>query len=280
MFGSAYPIGKLGTNFFSPFLMGSLRSLFLFLIITPFFRFSLPKKNKIIFFLFSFIMGVGVYGCVYLALDNSSFVSPIIIGAQLTIPFGLILSYFFLKENISIKKWLLIGASFLGIMIIAYDPGFTNDLLGLFFVIMMALFYAASNMLSRYLKDVNTIDQIGWHSLIGFFVLLILSIIFEDNPINQLYPANYYGLITAFHGGIFVSLLGHGGLFYLYKFYPVGTLLPFYSLFPIFGIFLTFLIFFEIPGIYEIIGGIIVIISVYLIHRYDQALKAKEQLSL
>ena len=135
-------------------------------------------------------------------------------------------------------------------------------------------------MLKEKVPQVKTIDQIGWHSLIGFFVLLILSIIFKDNPINQLYPANYYGLITAFHGGIFVSLLGHGGLFYLYKFYPVGTLLPFYSLFPIFGIFLTFLIFFEIPGIYEIIGGIIVISSVYLIHRYDQALKAKEQLSL
>ena len=275
MFGSAYPIGKLGTNLFSPFLMGSLRSFFLFLFILPFFRFSLPKKNKIIFFIFCFVMGVGVYGCVYLALDNSSLVSPIIIGSQLTIPFGLILSFFFLKENISIKKWLLIGASFMGIIIIAYDPGFTNDLLGLFFVVFMAFLYATSNMLSRYLNDINTIDQIGWHSLIGFFVLLILSIIFEDNPISQLHPLNYYGLITAFHGGIFVSLLGHGGLFYLYKFYPVGILLPFYSLFPIFGIFLTFLIFYEIPGIYEIVGGLVVIGSVFLIHMHDKVAKVK-----
>ena len=88
----------------------------------------------------------------------------------------------------------------MGIIIIAYDPGFTNDLLGLFFVVFMAFLYATSNMLSRYLNDINTIDQIGWHSLIGFFVLLILSIIFEDNPISQLHPLNYYGLITLFMG--------------------------------------------------------------------------------
>ena len=86
----------------------------------------------------------------------------------------------------------------------------------------------------------------------------------------QLYPINYSGMFTVLHAGIFVSLIGHGGLFYLYKYYPVAILLPFYSLFPIFGIILTFFIFFEIPGIYEIIGGIIVIGSVYLIHKDDQ----------
>ena len=44
----------------------------------------------------------------YFALDISSLVSPIIIGTQLTVPFGLILSFIFLKEKISFKKWFLI----------------------------------------------------------------------------------------------------------------------------------------------------------------------------
>ena len=270
MYGSSYPIGKLGTDYFSPLLMGSLRALFLFLAILPFFRFSFPKVEKYNFLFFCIVMGVGVYGCVYLALDASSLISPIIIGAQLSVPFGLILSNFFLDEKISLKKWFLIFSSFVGIIVVAYDPRFTDQLIGLFYVILMALFYAIANILSRHLKSINTIDQIGWHSLLGFLILFISSIFIEGNPLEQLYPFDYNGIITAFHAGIFVSLIGHGGLFYLYKHYPVSILLPFYSLFPIFGILLTFFIFFEIPGLYEIFGGIIVIGSVYLIHSNDK----------
>ena len=134
----------------------------------------------------------------------------------------------------------------------------------------MAFFYALANILSRYLKDINIVDQIGWHSFIGFIILIFASILIDGNPFNYLYPINYGGLLTAFHAGVFVSLIGHGGLFYLYKYYPVATVLPYYSLFPLFGIALTFIIFLEIPGLYEIIGGIIVIGSVYLIQLQDK----------
>ena len=273
MYGSSYPIGKLGTNSFSPLLMGSLRSLFIFVAVIPFFRFSLPKVNKSYFLLFCLTMGVGTYSFVYLAIDASSLISPIIIGAQLSVPFGLILSNFFLREKISLKKWFLIFTSFAGIIIVAYDPRFIDQLIGLIFVILMAFCYSVANILSRFLKNINTIDQIGWHSFIGFIVLFVLSILLEKNPFEQIYPFNFTGMITALHAGIFVSLIGHGGLFYLYKYYPVAILLPFYSLFPIFGILLTFFIFFEIPGIYEIIGGVIVIGSVYLIHKKDMSSK-------
>ena len=67
-------------------------------------------------------------------------------------------------------------------------------------------------------------------------------------------------------GKVLVTLFGHMSMFYLYQFYTVDKVLPFYSLFPIIGIILTFIIFLEIPGIYEIFGGFIIIGSVYLIH--------------
>jgi len=69
----------------------------------------------------------------------------------------------------------------------------------------------------------------------------------------------------ALHHGIFCSLImGRFSIFYLYKFYPVGQVLPFYALFPVFGIILSFFIFGEIPILIMIIGGIIVITSVFL----------------
>ena len=116
------------------------------------------------------------------------------------------------------------------------------------------------------LKEVDIVTQLGWHSIIGFIFLMFFSFVIEGNPIHNLYKLNFLSFLSAVHAGLFVSLIGHGGLFYLYKFYPVATVLPYYSLFPLFGIVLTFIIFFEIPGIYEIIGGIIVVSPVYLIH--------------
>ena len=276
MYGSAYPVGKIATNFVPPLLMGSLRVLILFIFILPFFKFYIPKKNFLILLLFSFTMGFGCYGALYLSISLSSLVTPIIIGAQLSVPFGLILSLIFLNEKISLIKWILIFTSFLGILIISYDPRFVQELYGLFTIIMMAFFYAISNILSRFLKEVNTITQIGWHCIVGFILLISFSFVFEGNPVMYLFPLNYDLILTIIHASLFVSLIGHGGMFYLYKFYPVATVLPFYSLFPIFGIILTFFIFLEIPGIYEVIGGIIVIGSVYLIHIKDKFSKTLE----
>jgi O-acetylserine/cysteine efflux transporter len=56
-------------------------------------------------------------------------------------------------------------------------------------------------------------------------------------------------------------------MFYLYKFYPIGQVMPFYTLFPLFGILQTFLIFNEIPPILTFIGGGIVLTSVFLIQK-------------
>ena len=267
LFGSVYPLGKLGTNNIPPILFSSLRVLFIFIGILPFFKFKLPSKNLVLpLLIFSIVMGIGVYVTLYYAINISSLVSPIIIGTQLTVPFGLILSFIFLNEKISIKKCLLILFAFVGIIIVAYDPRIRDEWIALLIISLMAFFYALANMLSRVLKDVDAISQIGWHSLICCVPLFIISYMIEGNPIEILFPMSFTTLFIILHASIIVSLIGHGSIFYLYKFYPVATVLPFYSLFPIFGIFFTFLIFFELPNLFGFLGGIIVIGSVYLIH--------------
>jgi len=267
IFGSVYPLGKLGTNNIPPILFSALRVLIIFIGILPFFRFKFPTKKLIIPLLaFSITMGIGVYITLYLALDISSLVSPIIIGTQLTVPFGLILSFIFLNENINIKKWILIFSAFIGVIIVAFDPRIGDDLIGILIISLMAFFYALANMLSRFLKEIDTFSQIGWHSLISFIPLFILSYLIEGNPFEILFPMSYTTLFILLHASLLVSLIGHGSIFYLYKFYSVSTVLPFYSLFPIFGIFFTFMIFDEVMDLYKFIGSIIVIGSVYLIH--------------
>ena len=271
LYGSSYPVGKLGIDTIPPLLFTSLRLGLIFLAFLPFFRFRLPDKKLFKPLVgFSLAMGIGTYVTMYYALEQLSIVAPIIIGAQLSIPFGLMLSLIFLGEDISIKRWILIFLSFIGIIIIAYDPRIIDDKFGLLLVIVMAFFYALSNLMARVLKEVDTATLNGWHGLIAFIPVTVLTLIIEGNPLNYLLPINGIAIFTILHTALIVSAIGHAGMFYLYKFYPISNVLPFYSLFPIFGLILAFIMFSETLSVQEVVGGILILGSVFLLHRENK----------
>ena len=96
---------------------------------------------------------------------------------------------------------------------------------------------------------------------------LILSNFIEGDTVLTIQSISINSWILISYQAIVVSLGAHLMMFYLYKFYTMGQIFPSYSLFPIFGIALSFLIFGEVPTILFILGGIIVISSVFLLHK-------------
>ncbi len=267
--GSAYPTGKLGLNdSIPPILFGALRMAVVFICLVPFFRFYIPEKKFIVPLIgFSICFGVAVNMFLYLSINASSILAPITIGAQLSIPFGIILSSIFLNEKISYKKWILIMTSFFGIVILAFDPKVVDEIIGSLLICGMAFFYGLSQVFSRYLKDLDIKYTNTIMSFTGFLILIILSSVFEGNAIQTITNISLESWFTVLYAGAIISLLGHLMMFYLYKFYPLDMVLPFYALFPVFGLILTFFIFGEIPSFITIIGGIIVITSVFFAQK-------------
>jgi O-acetylserine/cysteine efflux transporter len=267
--GSAYPLGKFGLNAsLNPILFGALRMGIVFLCLVPFCKIKIPPRKYFLPLLgFSICMGAGVNMFLYLSLDVVSILAPITIGAQLAIPFAIILSSLFLSENVSFKKWILIFTSFLGIIFIAFDPKISEEILGTLLIFAMAFFYGLSQVFSRYLKELDVKFTNAFMGLVGFVVLTIISQLFEGNIIDQISNINRNGWTAVLYAGIIISIFGHMMMFYLYKFYPVGMVLPFYALFPVFGLILTFFIFGEIPTSIMITGGIIVIVSVFMLQK-------------
>ena len=186
--GSAYPLGKFGLNSsVNPILFGALRMGIAFLCLIPFCKIKIPSKKYFLPLIgFSISMGVAVNFFLYVSIDVSNILAPITIGAQLSIPFAIILSSIFLKESISLKKWLLIIASFLGIILIAFDPKVLDEILGFLLICGMAFFYGLSQVFSRYLKELDVKFTNAIMSFIGFIVLFYLSNIFEGNVITKL----------------------------------------------------------------------------------------------
>jgi O-acetylserine/cysteine efflux transporter len=267
--GSAFPFTKLVLNdSVPPILMASLRMGIVLILLIPFWRFKMPKKKYIQpLIAFSIFMGVMVYVFMTLSLYHSSIISPVIVGSQLAIPFGILASAIMLGENISPKKWLFIFSAFIGIIIIFFDPKLVNNFLGLFFASLMALSFALAQVFSRKLRDLDISLTNAFTGLFGFTILLIVSHFIEGETISNIKSINLNSWLLISYQAIVVSLGAHLLMFYLYKFYTVGQIFPSYSLFPIFGIGLTYLIFGEVPTILFLIGGVIVISSVFLLHK-------------
>ena len=269
IFGSAYPVGKLILNTsLPPMLMASIRMGVVFICLIPFFKFNIPKKKYLLPLLgFSLCMGTGVFLFMNLALKEATIVSPIIIGAQLSIPFAILISSIFLGEKISLQKWSLVFLAFIGIVLIGYDPNLKGEILALFYTILMALSYALSQVFSRYLKELDVKLTNTYMAVTGCISLLIFSIFAEGNSLYHFQNINFITWLLILHSAILVSLVAHMSMFYLYKFYPVGQVMPFYSLFPIFGIIQTYFIFSEIPPLLTVIGGVIILGSVYSLQK-------------
>ena len=267
--GSAFPVAKLAlNNSVPPILMASLRMGLVLIILIPFWKFKIPQKKYLKSLIkFAFSMGVLVYVFMNLSLFHSSIISPIILGSQLAIPFGILASAIILGENISFKKWMLIFSAFIGILIIFFDPQLANNFLGLFFASLMALAFAFAQVFSRQLRDLDISLTNAFTGLFGFVILLIVSNLIEGNTVSTIQSISLTSWILISYQAIVVSLGAHLLMFYLYKFYTVGQIFPSYSLFPIFGIALSFLIFGEVPTVLFLLGGIIVITSVFLLHK-------------
>ena len=105
LLGSAYPTAKLGINAsMPPILFGAIRMIIVFICLLPFLKFKLPNKKYLLpLFGFAFSMGAGVNLFLYLSVNASSILSPIVIGAQLSVPLAIIFSSIFIKESISLK---------------------------------------------------------------------------------------------------------------------------------------------------------------------------------
>ena len=268
-YGSAFPITKLALNdSVPPILMASLRMGIVLIILIPFWRFKIPNKKYLPSLIaFSISMGVLVYVFMTLSLYHSSIISPVIVGSQLAIPFGVLLSGLMLGEKIPQKKWVLVFCAFFGIVIIFFDPELANNFLGLFYAGLMALFFGLAQVYSRQLKSLDVSLTNAFTGLFGFIILLILSYFVEGDTILNIKSISNNTWAYISYQAIIVSLGAHLLMFYLYRFYTVGQIFPSYSLFPIFGIGLSFLIFGEIPTLLFLIGSIIVLTSVFLLHK-------------
>jgi drug/metabolite transporter (DMT)-like permease len=235
------------------------------LALWPFaFRPSLRTKKPLLQIVRSLVMvGSTAFNFValkYLQLDQTVtifFLTPLLVAA---------LAGPLLKEWVGWHRMLAILIGFGGVLIVMH-PGFGELRHAMFFALAATLSYAVYNIATRYLAtfDPPEVTQ-TWSPLAGVVVMLPLALGVWQWPVE---PFTWLLLGSlGFWGG-----LGHWLLILAHRYAPAPVVAPFIYLGLISMSVLGYLIFGDVPTLWTLSGGAIVILSgLYLLARERRVL--------
>ncbi|MFJ7667388.1 DMT family transporter [Lysinibacillus sp. NPDC097195] len=157
--------------------IGCLFLTILFFIMKKKFSWYLVKLNASIL-LFSSIALAGNWVFLYQSYDHTS-IANATLGYYFAPVFVMLLSPFVLKEPLSIRKMACVTVAVIGLVFIVGDglsASKTDDLLGLFYGLIAAAFYAALLLLNKFIKAIEKLELTIFQ--LGITALLLMPYVF------------------------------------------------------------------------------------------------------
>jgi len=245
-----YAIDELPTIF-----SAGLRFALVFLILFPFMR-IIPGKMKQLF-LAGFVIGALHFSVLYIAMAYAEDISSVAIATLTNVPFATILAVFFLGERIGIFSLAGTVMAFAGVMVIGFDPKALDHFFDLSLVMFASFLYATGAILLRRLSGVSVMNLQGWIGLIGMVSVLSVSFLLETGQIDALIASSWQARGGVIFSALGSSIIGHGGLYFLIKRYPVSTVAPLTLLSQIFAVASGVIILGEVLTTKMILGGLL-----------------------
>ena len=185
-----------------------------------------------------------------------------------TIPFTAILGFLLLREKVTVKKIALVILSFLGALIVAIKTSSHFSVgMGELFALLSALSTSfaliSRKWQSKFLNDQET------STLVLFFAAIEISII--SFFMKEGLPIHNWTLSTIIFLAIAGILNTATSYFFNYGMARVDAVLSgnILMLEPVLASFFAFLVFREFPVGREVVGGVIIIVSVVFMHRLE-----------
>lgn len=233
IWGFNFVVSKVGVGQFTPLLFTGLRFLILMAVLLPFLKWAPGRMQRVT--LIALFNGAIHFGLMFIgvALIPASVVAIVV---QLNVPFATILSIVFLGEVVRWRRWTGMAMTFLGVMVISFDPHVFDSVTGVVLAASAALSGAIAAILMRRLEGVGVFQLQAWTATITAPTLLLASYLFEAGQADAIAHANLLGwgalLFTAFGA----SLIGHNVYFYMLQRYEVSLIAPISLLSPILGV--------------------------------------------
>lgn len=262
IWGFALIAAKVSLDHFPPLLFAALRFTLIVMVLFPFLKIHRGRmKEVIIIALCAGPVGFGFF-FVGLALSNASVVA---VTSQLGVPFATIMSIVFLKEQVHWRRWLGISLSFLGVMVISFDPVVFTYIDGLLFVVASAFVGSIGTIFQRQIKNVGVFELQAWVAVAAAPLMLGASAAFESDIFRLIMTADLLDWAGVFYVAFASSLVGHAGIYYLLQRYEVTQTAPLTLLSPIFTVFFAVMLLGEILTTRMIVGALIALTGVLIV---------------
>ena len=262
IWGFALIAAKVGLGHFPPMLFTAFRFLLILMVMFPFLKIHKGRmKQVLIIALCAGPLGFGFFFA-GLALSNPPVVAVV---GQLGVPFSTIMSVLFLSEQVHWRRWLGISLSFLGVMIISFDPTVFHYLLGVIFVILSALVGSVGTIFQRQIRNVGVFQMQAWVAMVAGPVMLALSLVFESHQLEIVKTASLLQWSGIFYTAFASSLIGHAGIFYLLQRYEVTQTAPLTLLSPIFTLIFSVVLLGDVLTTRMLIGAAVALTGILIV---------------
>ncbi|MBX2884223.1 MAG: EamA family transporter [Granulosicoccus sp.] len=263
LWGFNFLAGKIGTEQFGPLLFSAVRFAVVLLLLFPWLRMVRGQMRLIV--LIGLCLGAGHYSIMFYALYLGDNISSIAIAAQLTVPFSTILAIVFLRERIGFIRIFAIAMSFLGVVVISFEPIGPEHLVAMVAATIAAFVMAIAAILMRRLQGVGVFNLQAWIALVSTVVLTLLSVLIESPGWEDFSGRTVVDFWTPVYSAIGATIVGHGSLYYLLQRYEVNSVAPFITLATLFAIGYSIVLMDDVLTLRIIVGGLLTLLGVTII---------------
>ena len=263
LLGFGFVIAKPTMEYFPPYLLMGMRFTIPALILV--WWFPIPKGLFLDLFKVSFIGSTLQYGLTYNGLNIIDASSAVLL-VQLEVPFGILIAFFLLKEIPSIKNIIGLIIAFFGVFILTGAPNLEGKYFGVLLTLSGAFTWSLGAVMAKPLsKKIGAFALMTWLCVFSGPMLILISAIFDGNPIQYILSANFYSWLTVIYLGFFMQPIAYGAWYYVLSNYPVNKVMPVLLLLPMTGLITAIFLLGEEPPKQVFLGGIIIVFGVGMI---------------
>ena len=233
IWGFNFVAAKVGVQEMPPLLFTGLRFLILMVVLLPCLR---PARGRMADVLvIALFNGAIHFGLMFMGLAVTG-ASVVAVVAQLNVPFATVLSIIFLGEVVRWRRWCGITMTFVGVLIVSFDPHVFEARTGVALAAGAALSGAIASVCMRRLTQVGVFQLQAWTAVITAPLLLSSSFLFESGQLSHIVNAQPITWAALLFTTVGASLIGHNAYYYLLQRYEVSLIAPLSLLSPILGV--------------------------------------------
>lgn len=167
------------------------------------------------------------FAFVYAGFALAEDVTPVVIAAQLWVPFSVALAAMILKERIGPLRLGGVALAFAGVAAMGFDPAVFAQAEALALIAIAALIWALTSILIRRFTGVKPLSLQAWTAVMAFPLLFAASAGLEQGQATALAQAPWWVWATAMFAGLVSSVGANALLFRLVQKYEVARTTPY-----------------------------------------------------